>query len=103
MHAKFNNRRIILDQGRFILPTLQERQESLGECDIAQVIGNELFLDGVDIDRVGFAEIYGSLNARIEDDAIQIGMAFGDAEEGRSAKGSEPAWIATHFAANSGI
>ena len=86
MPAKFNDRRIILDQGRVILPTLQERQEGLGESDIAQVVGDELFLDVVQIDRVGFAEIHSSLNARIEDDAIQIGMAFGDAGEGRSAK-----------------
>ena len=73
--------RIILDQSRFILSTVQERQERLCKSDIAQVVGDELCLNLSEINRVGLAEIHSSLNARIEDDAIQIGMVFGNAEE----------------------
>lgn len=71
---------IILNQSRVILAISQERQEGLGESDITQIVGDELGLNLSEINRLWFAKIHSSLNARIEDDAIQIGMAVGDAE-----------------------
>ena len=67
-----------LNKRRLLLPTLQKREESLGQSKIAQVVCGEFCLNHIDIDGLGLRKVDSSLNARIQYDAVEIGVGFGD-------------------------
>lgn len=73
-----NGRLYLLDQRRSLLLSLQKWQESIGQSEIAEVIGGELCLNNVHIDGFGLREVKSSLYARVQDDAVEISVGLGD-------------------------
>lgn len=66
-----------LDQRRLLLLALQKRQESIRQSKIADVISGELFLHNIHIDGLGLRKVKSSLDARVQDDAVEIGVGLG--------------------------
>lgn len=77
-------------QGRLLLLALQERQKSLGESQVAEIVRLELRLNHVHIDAVGFREVEASLNAGVHEDAVEVGVGTRDA---RSPVSRYPLWM----------
>lgn len=77
-------------QGRLLLLALQERQKSLGESQVAEIVRLELRLNHVHIDAVGFREVEASLNAGVHEDAVEVGVGTRDA---RSPVSQYPLWM----------
>lgn len=68
-----------LDQSRSIVLGLEKWQECFGKRDVAQVICREFRLDGRDIDGLRLRKVCSTLYARVQQDAVQIWVSFGDA------------------------
>lgn len=84
-----DGRLYLLDQRRLLLLALQKWQESIGQGKIAEVIGGELCLNNVQIDGFGLRKVKSSLNARVQDDAVEISVGLGDTKSCKSRFGEE--------------
>lgn len=62
-----------------MLFALQEREEGLGQSQVAEIVGLELRLDNLHIDGIGFRKVEASLNAGIHEDAVEVGVGARDA------------------------
>lgn len=69
----------LLYQSRLHLLALKKWKESFGKSEVAQVVGLELSLDDRHIDRVRLREVKAALDARVQQDAIEISVCFGNA------------------------
>ena len=67
-------------QGRLFLFALQEWEEGFREGEAAQVIGPELRLDCVQVDCFRLGEVDAPLNARIEQNAVEVAICACDAK-----------------------
>ena len=63
--------------GRRVLG-LQERQERLGQREVGEVVGHELLVDEVEVDRFGLGEVERALDAGVEEDAVEVRVRGGD-------------------------
>ena len=57
---------------------LQEREERLGQREVGEVVGHKLLVDEVEVDRVGLGEVEAALDARVEEDAVEVRVRGGD-------------------------
>lgn len=78
-----SGRLCLLDQRRLLFLGLQKWEESIGQSNIAKIIGDELCLYNVHIDSFRLGEVHPSLDARVEDDAIEISVGLGDTRSGK--------------------
>lgn len=46
--------------------------------DVGEIIRCHLLVDLLEIDSIRFSEVVGSLDARVEDNAVEVGMLFCD-------------------------
>lgn len=62
---------------------MQERQESIGEGEIAEVVGVEFHLGDAEIHGLGFGEVEAALDAGVQEHAVEIGVRLGNADFSR--------------------
>ena len=68
--------------------TLQKRQERFCKGQIAEVVGREFSLDDVKVNALRLVEEHPSLDARVQEHTVQIGMSFGNTDSYQSAHSS---------------
>ena len=76
---KVSSVRSILNERRLLLLALEERQESISQGEIAEVVCVELGLYDIKVDSLGFGKVKPSLDARIKDHTIEISMRLSNA------------------------
>ena len=57
---------------------MQERQESRGDIDEAGKVHTDLLVEGREVHLIGLGEIVHTLNASVEEDAVDLGTLAGD-------------------------
>ena len=61
---------------------LQEGEEGFGQGEVGEVVGCVFFLDAGDRDGFGLGEVEAALDAGVKEDAVEVGVGFGDAARG---------------------
>ena len=71
----------LLDDGTLVLGGfgLEEGHKRVGQGYHADVVDGDLVLDLGDIHGVRLAEVHDVLDAGVQNDAVDVGMGFGDA------------------------
>lgn len=49
-------------------------EKGFGEVDGGSVVGDELGVEGGEVDGVGVGEVEGALDAGVDEDAVQVGV-----------------------------